>query len=121
MQNNTDNQGSQQMRTFIDASDDYGQAINDVYLEFLAYERMARLHEEQAFDKLLEQEMLTEDCVVSNVRHPVMDELNDICDRLRAYMESAGGEYALGVETGMARAADMIENLMKRHGVTDLG
>jgi len=30
-------------------------------------------------------------------------------------MEDSAGDYALGVESGMQRAADMIENLIKRH------
>jgi len=43
-------------------------------------------------------------------------ELEDIVFRLRAFMESSNGDYALGVEMGMQRAADMIENVIKRHG-----
>jgi len=121
MEISQDNHLAQQMRTFMDASNEYGQVMNDVYLEYLAYERLARLKEEQEFDHALDAQMLKEDTVVSNIRHPVMDELNDICERLRAYMESAGGDYALGVETGMSRAAEMIENLMKRHGVSRFG
>ena len=46
----------------------------------------------------------------------VLEELEDIVFRLRAFMESSNGDYALGVEIGMQRAADMIENVIKRHG-----
>lgn len=42
-------------------------------------------------------------------------ELGDIVFKLRAFMESADGDYALGVESGMQRAADMIENLIRRY------
>ena len=44
------------------------------------------------------------------------EDLERIIFKLRAFMETCGGEYALGVETGMQRAADMIENALKRHG-----
>ena len=57
----------------------------------------------------------------ADVSHPIPDvalreDLDRIIFKLRAFMESAGGDYSLGVETGMARAADMIENALKRHG-----
>ena len=42
-------------------------------------------------------------------------ELGDLVFKLRAFMESADGDYALGVESGMQRAADMIENLIRRY------
>lgn len=45
----------------------------------------------------------------------LMHDLGDLVFRLRGFMETEGGEYALGVETGMQRAADMIENLLRRH------
>ena len=35
--------------------------------------------------------------------------------KLRAFLESSGGDYALGVEAGMQRAADMVENALRRH------
>jgi hypothetical protein len=46
----------------------------------------------------------------------LLEDLENIIFKLRAFMESSGGEYAFGVETGMARAADMIENALKRRG-----
>jgi hypothetical protein len=49
----------------------------------------------------------------------LLEDLGDIVFRLRAFMESNGGDYGLGVETGMARAADMIENALKRHSQGD--
>jgi hypothetical protein len=42
-------------------------------------------------------------------------DLEDTVFRLRGFMESEGGDFALGVETGMARAADMIENVIRRY------
>lgn len=46
-------------------------------------------------------------------------DLEEIIFRLRGFMESSGGDFALGVETGMQRAADMIENLIRRHSPGD--
>jgi hypothetical protein len=46
----------------------------------------------------------------------LLEDLENIIFKLRAFMESSGGDYAFGVETGMARAADMIENALKRRG-----
>ncbi len=47
--------------------------------------------------------------------HPMLEECRDLIFKLRAFMEDSAGDYALGVETGMQRAADMIENLVRRH------
>ncbi len=44
-------------------------------------------------------------------------ELEHIVFRLRALTESGNPEYVMGVEDGMARAADMIENLIKKYEV----
>jgi hypothetical protein len=62
----------------------------------------------------------------AEVSRPTLDvalreDLERIIFKLRAFMEACDGEYALGVETGMQRAADMIENALKRHGESDLG
>lgn len=84
---------SPQMREFILLSEEYIQAIYDEQVE----------------------EILNEEIIVPETRHPVMDDLRDICDRLRAYMESEGGDFGLGVETGMERAAGMIEALIHRY------
>lgn len=46
----------------------------------------------------------------------LLEDLENIIFKLRAFMESSDGDYAFGVETGMARAADMIENALKRRG-----
>lgn len=54
------------------------------------------------------------------VEHPMVQECKDIVFKLRAFMEDAsGGDYALGIEIGMQRAADMIENLIKRYEKKD--
>lgn len=47
--------------------------------------------------------------------HPCIHECREVVFKLRAFMESAGGDYALGVEHGMQRAAEMIENIIRRH------
>jgi hypothetical protein len=46
----------------------------------------------------------------------LLKDLECIIFKLRAFMESSGGEVAYGVELGMQRAADMIEHVIKRHG-----
>lgn len=50
------------------------------------------------------------------VRSDLMSDLEHIIFKLRAFMESSGGDYAFGVEIGMQRAADMIEHAIERHG-----
>jgi hypothetical protein len=45
----------------------------------------------------------------------LLEDLNDIVFKLRAFTESREGELGLGVELGMQRAADMIESAIKRH------
>jgi len=62
--------------------------------------------------------MITESVVqesVETIEHPVLSEARDLVFKLRSFMEDSSGEYALGVENGMQRAADMIENLIRRH------
>ena len=51
--------------------------------------------------------------------HPVLGELRDLVFKLKAFMESAEGDYGLGVESGMQRAAEMIENIIRRHQKDD--
>ena len=43
-------------------------------------------------------------------------ELIDVVAKLRAHMEDGTGDMAAGVETGMQRAADMIERVLRAHG-----
>lgn len=52
--------------------------------------------------------------------HAIFEELAQVSFRLRTFMESEGGEYALGVEMGMQRAADMIDNVIGRHTQGDV-
>lgn len=47
--------------------------------------------------------------------NPILAECRDLVFKLRSFMESSGGEYGLGVEMGMQRAAEMIDNLIRRH------
>ena len=112
MQHDSDQMRSSQMHGFILASEDYVRYLSEVEMEMAVLERLTESDDAVP---------LMEDLMVANVRHPVMDDLHDVCRRLRAYMENAGGEYALGVETGMERAAEMIENLIKRHEVSNIG
>jgi hypothetical protein len=71
----------------------------------------------------LEEDELTEDA--APVSHPdttlLEHDLECIVFKLRAFLESSDGDYALGVEAGMQRAADMIENVLRRHRENNLG
>lgn len=49
----------------------------------------------------------------------LLSELAEVVFKLRAFMESSDGDYALGVEMGLQRAADMIENVIRRHSQGD--
>lgn len=52
----------------------------------------------------------------TSLNEVMLHDLEDTCFTLRAFMESDNSEdFALGVETGMQRAADMIENVIRRH------
>ncbi len=46
----------------------------------------------------------------------LLSDLRDIAFKLRAFTETAsGGDFALGVEDGMLRAADMVERAIREH------
>lgn len=48
--------------------------------------------------------------------HPIIADLREAVSRLRSAMESVDNQdFALGVETGMQRAADIIERIVDRH------
>jgi hypothetical protein len=51
----------------------------------------------------------------------LLEELSDLVFKLRAFTESADGDLGFGVEMGMQRAADMIENLINRNSENDDG
>ena len=59
---------------------------------------------------------LVEEEPVSSSEPSLLEDLDEVVFKLRAFMESSGGEFAYGVELGMQRAADMIERVIKRHG-----
>ena len=64
--------------------------------------------------------MLTEDVAFIEYHpEPALDEntqeeLESLIFKLRSYQDSESGDYAAGVEAGMNRAADMLENLVNR-------
>lgn len=64
---------------------------------------------------------ITETAIVEEPTADValLADLSDMVQRMRAFMETDTGEYALGVEMGMQRAADMIENLLRRYNEGD--
>ena len=46
----------------------------------------------------------------------ILTELKDVISKLRSYMENdPNNDFALGVETGMQRASDMIERIVKNN------
>lgn len=45
----------------------------------------------------------------------LITELGDLAEKLRSHTEDEDGEQSLGVEMGMQRAADMIDNLLRRY------
>ncbi|CAM6054962.1 unnamed protein product [Sphagnum tenellum] len=48
--------------------------------------------------------------------HPVIADLRDLAFKLRSHMETDdNADLAMGIEQGFERAADMIENLIRRH------
>jgi hypothetical protein len=47
--------------------------------------------------------------------HAIFADLQNVIFKLRAFTESREGDIGLGIELGMQRAADMIENVIKRH------
>lgn len=47
---------------------------------------------------------------------PLLESLHDLAFKLRGHSENDDGAQALGFEAGMQRAAEMIDNLLRRHG-----
>lgn len=60
-----------------------------------------------------EEVIITEDAQVQP-HNPLEDEFNRLIFKLRAYQDPDSGDYSAGVEAGMSRAADMIENMLNR-------
>lgn len=72
---------------------------------------------DRIYEASIEPELIEE---LPNQSNVIISELNDMSFKLRAFMESEGGDYALGVETGMQKAAEMIDNLIRRHSGDDV-
>lgn len=53
--------------------------------------------------------------VVEEVTPIILHDLEELATRMRGFMETESGDYALGMEMGMQRAAEMIENLVRRY------
>ena len=49
----------------------------------------------------------------------IVPDLEALVFKLRAHFENQDGDLAMGIETGMSRAADMIESLIRRHTEPD--
>jgi hypothetical protein len=91
-----DQQNFQQMREFIYLTE------QQVYADY------ADLFEQQVGEPLLEEQQEV-------FEHPILHDCRELVFKLRAFMESEGGDYAMGVETGMQRAAEMVENIIRRY------
>lgn len=51
----------------------------------------------------------------------ILADLRDVVFKLRAFMEDREGDLGLGIEMGMQRAAEMIENVIARYSSPDQG
>lgn len=61
------------------------------------------------------QPAVEEEPVVSlEAEREIYDELYKLIFKLRAYQDPDIGDYSAGVEAGMSRAADMLDNLINR-------
>jgi hypothetical protein len=91
-----------QMREFMEIALSY---TNDVHLD--------------------ESQVLEEDVVplfTPVEKHPLIEGLENLVSILRSHMEDEENQdIATGVDIGMNRAADMIENLIRRHGEEKIG
>ena len=59
--------------------------------------------------------IITEEVSLPLDNHSEFEEaINDLLFKLKAYQDPDIGEYSAGVEAGMSRAAEMIENMMNR-------
>lgn len=59
--------------------------------------------------------VLVEDAApVPTLNTEIEEQIKMLVFKLRSYRDPEAGEYADGVEAGMARAADMIENMLER-------
>ncbi len=75
---------------------------------------LAESLDEGSFDMTAEEPVQGEP-VATEVTPIILHDLEELATRMRGFMETESGEYALGVEMGMQRAAEMIENLVRRY------
>lgn len=60
------------------------------------------------------EEVLMEHALPPHLNSEVEEQLRDVIFKLRSYRDHNSGDYAAGVEEGMAKAADMLDNLIER-------
>lgn len=65
------------------------------------------------------EQIVRDDVILTEASVPVLDseveeQLNSLIFKLRSYRDPGSGEFAEGVESGMLRAAEMIENMLER-------
>jgi len=93
--------------------------MSDDFLKMREFIDIALLYSDQPVEN--KAEILQEDIVQlftkEEVEHPLVPQLRDLVLKLRSHLEDDDNQdMAIGVETGMNRAADMIENLLRLHG-----
>lgn len=89
--------------------------IDDGIKEFMMLTEELLSHYAKATAPVAREPEIVVETVEDVAEHPAIAECRDVVFKLRAFMESAGGDYALGVEHGMQRAAEMIDNIIRRH------
>lgn len=64
--------------------------------------------------QVLNEEVLVEQLAPAALDPMMEEKLSNLVFKLRSYQDPDMGEYAAGVEAGMSRAADMLQNLINR-------
>lgn len=96
MTSNTD------MREFMEIAQCYSDDFYHNTMEYLV-EHMVK-----------EETPLVETVVEPTFTEYLKSELEALVFKLKAFQETENGDYAMGVEVGMRRAAEMIENLIMK-------
>lgn len=65
------------------------------------------------------EQLVREDVILTEASAPVLDseveeQIRSLIFKLKSYRDPEVGEFADGVESGMSRAAEMIENMLER-------
>ena len=86
-------------------------------MDELEMRRFIRLVEDHQYEPIIE----FHEPVVDQDEASIKDDLVDLVSKLNNHYEADDSEEALGIELGMRRAADMIENLLRKYTEKDVG